>query len=440
MNRRTSHDYLNRCQIDTPVWLAEETWRIAKERRAEFSHAVDLGAGDGIFAKTGTFRNYTGYEIDSSRIPEQFDVDNAEIINSCAFSSPLTSFDLAIGNPPFVRNQELPDGWRKEKQEQLFQETEVSLSGFANAYQYFILKSLHCADDDGLCVQIIPYEWISRPSAQALRNYIRSKGWSVQIYRMKGLVFPSYDTSATITVIDKRERDGLWQYFTEIERGKYREQAFSHGGCLQPISFVSPPEKGSALPFARRGLSPGSRSVFVLTEEERISNNLEIERDVLPCITTLRHLPEKVYNITPKVFHDRYVNEDKKCWLLNTERSPSSSLARYLAEVPEADRMSTTCRRRKTWWKYITPDAPKVLIATGFRSRRPKIAKNTARAIAVGSVAGMYNISNRQTNRIVKSLSALDLHSRVIEHSKGMRKLEIRQINSLMLDILSIEV
>ena len=102
--------YLKRCQVDTPEKLVQAAWHHASEFRDGFGKVVDFGAGDGRFAKFGSCKQYIGYEIDQARSAELG--ANAQIINSCAFSEPIHDADLCIGNPPFVRNQDLPLGWR----------------------------------------------------------------------------------------------------------------------------------------------------------------------------------------------------------------------------------------------------------------------------------------------------------------------------------------
>ena len=142
--------YLSRCQIDTPRRLVEQTWELVHELRPTVGDVVDFGAGDARFAFAGNYGSYVGYEIDEDRLPANPLPLNARVDHRCAFSSEIDRADLCIGNPPFVRNQDLPQGWRSQVTERLAARSGVNLSGLANAWQYFFLLSLLSTHDTGL--------------------------------------------------------------------------------------------------------------------------------------------------------------------------------------------------------------------------------------------------------------------------------------------------
>ena len=124
--------YLTRCQIDTPPDLIQLTWDHVKRLRPQLDKVVDFGAGDARFSKSGVYQEYLGYEIDEQRCISVDVPDNVRLINRCAFSDEIVNADLCIGNPPFVRNQDLPYGWRQHAAEVLFRRTGVSVSGIAS--------------------------------------------------------------------------------------------------------------------------------------------------------------------------------------------------------------------------------------------------------------------------------------------------------------------
>ena len=105
--------YLDRCQVDTPDPLVAATWAHVAALRSEVGKVVDFGAGDGRFARHGSYEVYVGYEIDADRCAGTVLPTNAALLNRCAFSDEITDAALCIGNPPFVRNQDLPFGWRQ---------------------------------------------------------------------------------------------------------------------------------------------------------------------------------------------------------------------------------------------------------------------------------------------------------------------------------------
>lgn len=214
---------------------------------------------------------------------------HARLTHACAFASRLSNADLCIGNPPFVRNQDLPEGWSEKVAAELRERSGVALSGLANAWQYFFLLSLLSTADDGICALVIPFEWVSRPSAAKIRDFIARHGWSVDVYRLPDEVFDSVLTTASVTVVDKRDHSGRWRFFDKRGDGEIVELLSTTGSAVGHVEYMSRTARRGR-PRAMRGLSPGTQKVFTLTEAERARLGLAVGRDVVPCVTSLRLL------------------------------------------------------------------------------------------------------------------------------------------------------
>jgi hypothetical protein len=417
--------YLDRCQVDTPDETVALVWKLIGSRRSEIGSVVDFGAGDGRFARAGTYTHYTGYEIDRARYQGCALPANARMVNACAFSSPEHHADLACGNPPFVRNQDLPYGWRQTAAKVIAERTGVRISGLANAWQYFFLLSLASTAEDGLVALVVPYEWVSRPSSRVMREYIQKAGWDVYAYRLHDTTFSDVLTTSSITIIDKRGT-GVWKFFQQTPSGTF-----------EPL--ISPSGKRSVLEYSRvkgaisvkRGLSPGTQIYLTLTEVERLDARLKVGRDVVPCVTSLKWTAAKALSFTRARFERDYVAAGHKCWLIRTDRFPSNALMTYLDSVPVEGRQTSTCNSREVWWAFTMPQVPRALLATGY-TVRPKVVVNDVGAIAVGSVCGIYGASKREISQVVRKLREVDYDDRVVSHSHGLRKLEISQINALI--------
>ena len=196
-------------------------------------------------------------------------------ITVARFPETIEDADLCIGNPPFVRNQDLPSGWRARVSEMLRERTGIDISGLANAWQYFFLLALASVKPDGLCVLIIPFEWVSRPSVQALRDYIQTNGWNVEVYRLNDTTFPHVFTTSSITIVDKATNDGVWTYFQENEDGSFYQMLSPSGSSQGVIEYALASMVDWTGPRAIRGLSPGTQKVFTLTEKGACSPRLE---------------------------------------------------------------------------------------------------------------------------------------------------------------------
>ena len=425
--------YLDRCQVDTPSELVSAAWDHVSSLRTSVGKVLDLGAGDARFAFGGAYDEYIGYEIDAERCADARLPDHARLVNRCAFSDDIDDADLCIGNPPFVRNQDLPAGWREQASKVLWRRLGISVSGLANAWQYFFLQSLASLKDDGLCVLIIPFEWVSRPSARALRDYISKQHWEVSVYRLIDTTFDSVLTTSSITIVDKAKRTGRWSYFEETADGVYLPMQSASGSRAGVIDYARKSDIPEGAPRAIRGLSPGTQKVLTLTEGERARSGLAIGRDVVPCITTLRVLPGELRDLNDAAFRRHYRTPGQKCWLIRTDVTSSTTLAAYLNGVSPADYQTATCLEREIWWAFKMPPVPEVLIAQSFKGEFPKGVRNTIGARAVGGVSGIFNASEEQIATIVGGLDGEDLRDRVVAHSNGLRKIEINQLNTLLL-------
>jgi hypothetical protein len=426
--------YLQRCQVETPDSLVQATWRHVHHSRPRVGKVVDFGAGDGRFSRHGCFSQYVGYEIDASLFAKANLKVSASLINRCAFSDEINDADLCIGNPPFVRNQDLPLGWRQHASQVLNRRAGVSISGLANAWQYFFFLALISAKESGLCALIIPYEWVSRPSSKAVRDFIKANGWNVSVYRLVDTTFSSVLTTSSITIVDKSKRDGHWSYFEETAAGEYSALPSPTGGPGGVIPYLPRGVTRTDSPHAKRGLSPGTQKVLTLTEGERVRSGLHIRRDVVPCVTTLRHLPRNMQDLDDESFRAQYRAPSQKCWLIRTDNEPSPILAAYLKSVPESEYQTSTCLEREEWWRFAMPPVPDVLISMSFKDKFPKAVRNQAKVRAVGGVYGIYKLSAAQAEMVTTGLGGLDIRKGVVAHSNGLRKIEISQLNTLLVE------
>jgi hypothetical protein len=432
-SRKSVALYLDRCQVDTPNDVVRLLWAQVRSRRPKIGLAIDFGAGDGRFAQFGNFKEYVGYEIDRARTGTGVLPHNARLKHKCAFSDEITSADLCLGNPPFVRNQELPVGWRQRAARILEERTGVEVSGLANAWLYFFLLSLVSTRPNGLIALVVPFEWVSRPSSAALRNYIKKKGWSVSVYRLRDDTFSRVLTTSSITIVDKRATAGKWEYFEQGADDCFKPMPSPTGSRRNVIKYAGG-YRGDTRPkiFAKRGLSPGSQEVLTLTEGERVRHGLRVDIDVVACVTSLRPVAKSKLSLTESVFKKEYMLAGRKCWLIRTDREPTAVLAGYLAGVSSRARKTATCVERALWWKFLMPDIPTLLVSTGFRGDAPKIVVNTFKVHAVGGVSGVYGLTHRYQMQYARALRNMNVADGLVSHSHGLRKLEINQLNSLL--------
>lgn len=423
---RTAYE-LARSQVKTPQDIVRVFWKITHAYRSRFSRVLDLGAGDGRFAVGGRLGSYEGVEIDPSQRPSLKLPQRARIVYSCAFEHEGTGYAACIGNPPYVRHHDLDERWRDSVARRLREETGAEINRKCNLYVYFLFLALLKSSRDGIVSAVVPYEWVSRPSATPLRDYIRQNGWHVEIYRFSQPIFDGVLTTASISVIDKRNRDAQWRYLSLNPIGEVTPLKQVTGSRRKILSYE---ERGTV--WAMRGMSPGTQKVFTLTEAERIHAGLRHE-DVLPCVTSLREIPTELKHLTKAAFHKRFMAAGAKCWLIKSYKNDvSARLQAYLDAVPEKLRDTWTCNSRDPWYRYVLSDAPGLLVSTGFRKFGPKVLVNSVSAYAVGAVCGVYADKGVPWSSLRAYLTRIDFQNRIVPHAKGLKKIEICQLNGVL--------
>jgi hypothetical protein len=173
---------LQRCQVATPYEIVDLAWRIARSRRPgrKFSSVLDLGAGDARFSRArDAFSQYVGVELDRTRSNGVAFSGAIRIVHADAMHWRDSGYALSIGNPPFIKFHHLEPVWREEVLGDIERQSGVRLKRTANLFSFFLMQALLRTAHDGLVVQIVPYEWVTRPSTEELRAYIRDNGWDV---------------------------------------------------------------------------------------------------------------------------------------------------------------------------------------------------------------------------------------------------------------------
>jgi len=410
-------------------------WKVVHGHRPRLGSVLDVGAGDGRFARYGCYESYTGVEIDATRISDRHPRKNARVIQGCVFSRRKRAFDACIGNPPYLRHQDIESPWKETTLSRLSSEIGVVLSGHGNLFLYFMALALLQTSASGIAALIVPFDWVSRPAASGIRKAIRDSRWNVSVYRFSFPVFDGVDTTASISIIDKKHADGRWRYYDV-------------GDDLQPVDRRGVTGSGRALLsyakranhstreglFARRGLSPGSQQVFTLTEGERIHHGLS-RHDVVPCVTTLRGVTTELELLDRDAFQRLFVSAGRRCWLIRSREPLSHPLRRYLEAVPPGERATATCRNQEPWYNYEAVAVPDLLIHSGFTGNGPRVVINSVGAIPVGSMYGLYGCPKGHEARVRGGIMAQHIFGRVVPHSRRLRKIEVGQLNGLLEDL-----
>ena len=144
-------------QVFTPQCIVDCMLRLVRNR----GRVLEPACGDGAFLKH--FPEAMGIEIDPRHAPPGAEVMNFfELANDEFFST-------IIGNPPYVRHQDISPGTRRLAGDSV-------LDKRANLYLFFIEKCLRHLDTGGELIFITPRDLLKSTSAVPLNRILFSEG------------------------------------------------------------------------------------------------------------------------------------------------------------------------------------------------------------------------------------------------------------------------
>lgn len=151
---------INYGQVFTPRHIVE----IMLNMRKNTGRTLEPACGDGAFSDLIDCRRcLTAIEIDSSTAPEY-------AVNMNFFDYPLSEkFDCIIGNPPYVKYQDITEETKAKLNLSMFGER-------TNLYLFFIEKCIRHLNYRGELIFITPRDFLKATSAIKMNNFLYSSG------------------------------------------------------------------------------------------------------------------------------------------------------------------------------------------------------------------------------------------------------------------------
>jgi adenine-specific DNA-methyltransferase len=202
----TKRDVINLGQVFTPPAVVSFMLDLCKNQ----GRFLEPSAGDGAFYRPllAQKRDCVGVEFDPTVAPDGALVQDF-------FDYPLSEqFDSIIGNPPYVRLQDVAPDTRNKLGLRL-------LDGRSNLFLFFIEKCVHHLKPGGELVFIVPREFIKLTAAKKLNAWLFEQGSITHFYETGDVrIFGEHTPNCAIFrfvkgCFDRRMADG--RTFTEVD-------------------------------------------------------------------------------------------------------------------------------------------------------------------------------------------------------------------------------
>ena len=173
-----SLDVSNLGQVFTPCFIVSDMINLVQNQGS----ILEPSAGDGAFALKLDKSRLTSIEYD-----EKFAKKN-DFIHTDFFKFPIENkFDTIIGNPPYVRYQDINDDTKQLISNSLFNDNDIDYSIFdnrSNLFLFFIYKSILHLKEDGELIFITPRDFLKATSAIKLNEFIFNQGTITDIVEL----------------------------------------------------------------------------------------------------------------------------------------------------------------------------------------------------------------------------------------------------------------
>lgn len=260
MNKLTKYNVEQLGQVFTPKYIVSDMIGLMKNS----GRVLEPSCGEGAFSDELT--NCIAIEIDKSKAPHY--AKNIDF-----FDYPIAEkFDTIIGNPPYVRFQDIEDNTKKKLDMKIFDER-------TNLYMFFIYKCIQHLEPHGELIFITPREFLKATSSIRLNQFIFENGTITDIIDLGDK--PIFDNFSPNCVIFRFEKNNFSRITNVIKRFKEVNGQLLFLNNAYSIKF-------SDLFFVKVGAVSGADKIF-----ESFNGNAEFV-----CSTTFRT------NKTKKMFYN----------------------------------------------------------------------------------------------------------------------------------------
>jgi adenine-specific DNA methylase len=209
----------------TPKPIARFILRWAVNGNQDFD-ILEPSVGDGKFLEQirengFAYNSITALEINEEEAQKarQLNLPKTAVLTGDFFSFCNTTekrFNLAIGNPPFIRYQFFDKEQRAEA-EKIFEKAGLRYSKLTNPWVSFVVGSSLLLKEQGKLGFVLPAEVLQVSYAKQLRNFIARFYNKINIISFKKLVFPSIQQEVILLLCEKNGNNSHLIEHIELE-------------------------------------------------------------------------------------------------------------------------------------------------------------------------------------------------------------------------------
>lgn len=386
---------------------------------------LEPSCGDGVFLdslkETGLLDKVSRVEAVEIEAPEAQkvsgrykDTPKVKVINQDFFdfykeALGKKTFDLILGNPPYIRYQYLKESQR-ECQAQILTSHGMKSNKLINAWVAFMVASVQMLSKKGKIAFVIPAEILQVAYAEDLRLYLANHLAKITLITFEQLVFPDIEQEVVVFIGEKEDAKKGIRIIEMNDLSGFDALDLASNG-FQPVQhvkekwtkyFMNSDEmkliqklrddnrfaKFSEYGLINIGITTGNNGYFSVTEE--ITNRYHLEDATLPLIGRSSHA------------HGTYFTESD--WNLNKSTGKSARLVCF-PDIPydaypqgykdyiaageaKNEHLGYKCSIRDRW--YIVPS---VWVPDAFFLRRnnlyPKFVLNRCGAVSTDTMHRM---------------------------------------------------
>lgn len=202
----------------TPLPLAEMMVKLFGNDSGSKKRVLEPSCGDGVFLdaliRTNCITQYEhidSIEIDlaeSQKVQERMKIyDNVTVLNADFFNfytekKDFVSYDLILGNPPYIRYQYLEDDQRKLMSE-ILRAQGMKANKLINTWVGFIVSCVNMLSNDGKIAFVIPAEIMQVAYAEDLRLFLADNLSKITLVTFEELVFPDIEKEIVVFKIGR---------------------------------------------------------------------------------------------------------------------------------------------------------------------------------------------------------------------------------------------